>query len=518
MSTKSTKTTESWRYVLIGVMIYTAVCAIVISVLGLSFNDYPREIQAHARQTTLALLILVPPPILYFFVRQMIRNQNLVKGLHALAHTDPVTGLNNRLGFEADLALAFESAARHKKGLALFLFDLDHFKGINDRFGHDAGDVVLNVIGKRLLKLPAIISTARIGGDEFAVLMDAGYWSASDEARAMARDVQNAMRYVYRPIVHRGIKLHIGGSVGMSRYPGDAETQTEMVNHADAALLHAKRNGRGRFVGYDGWLDDKVRRNRNLEKALPVFDRSDELEVVFQPIIDLNSGHLSGAEVLSRWTHNSLGPVSPVEFLSIARESGFGTIIDEEIRAAAFELAAPLLNSGQLSSLSLNTSPLDVSTHDFSERWLRQLETHHIDPRQIWLEVTESERVEDIDLARRNLEALHSHGVRIALDDYGAGYSNIRTLLDLPIDRLKIDRSIVKDLCNEPQLQSVLISMVQLARAIGAEVVAEGVETQSELALVRAAGCHFVQGYYFSPAVSKHDLITRLRTPQFSAA
>lgn len=506
------------RYAVMGVVIYAAVCIIVMSVLSFNLGAYPREVQLHATKTTVALLVLVPPPILYVFVRQIVRNQLLLAELHNLAHTDPVTGLKNRFGLDADLAAALATADTQNSPLALILFDLDHFKGINDRFGHDAGDAVLKVVGKRLSHLPAILSIARIGGDEFAVVVDASYWSDFDDLEAVSRDTEEAMRYVYRRVNHMGRDLHIGGSAGMSRYPVDASTKTEMIHHADAALLDAKRNGRGRLVIYNSRIDERMRRNRQLEKALPVFERSGELEVVFQPIVEMKDGQMAGAEVLARWRHNSLGPVSPIEFLSVARESGFGAAIEEEIRATAFQQAASLLSSGQLCSLSLNTSPLDVSTRGFAERWLQQMENYRIDPSQIWLEVTESDRVEDIGLARKNLEELHAHGVRVALDDYGAGYSNIRTLLDLPIDRLKVDRSIVKDLCEQSQLQSVLVSIVQLARAIGAEVVAEGVETEGQLALVRAAGCGFVQGHYFARALSKQDLLTLLQRKAASAA
>ncbi len=518
MSVRQALGEHGFRYAVLGVAMYAAVCIIVMSVLSFNLIAYPREVQLHAAKTTVALLALVPPPILYFFVRQLVRNQDLVAELRKLAQTDPVTGLKNRFGFDADLAAALETVDTQNCSLALILFDLDHFKGINDRFGHDAGDAVLKVVGKRLSHLPAILSIARIGGDEFAVVVDANYWPDFDDLEAVSRDVEHAMGYVYRPVNHMGRDLHIGGSAGMSRYPFDATTKTEMIHHADAALLDAKRNGRGRLVIYNSRLDEKMRRNRQLEKALPVFERSGELEVVFQPIVAMKTGQMAGAEVLARWKHDSLGPISPVEFLSIARESGFGAAIEEEIRATAFQQAAALLNSGRLSSLSLNTSPLDVSTRGFSERWLQQLETHRIDPRQIWLEVTESDRVEDIGLARKNLDELHAHGVRVALDDYGAGYSNIRTLLDLPIDRLKVDRSIVKDLCEEARLQSVLVSIVHLARAIGAEVVAEGVETEGQLALVRAAGCGFVQGHYFARALSKQDLLMQLQRNAASAA
>lgn len=429
--------------------------------------------------------------------------------LRAMAEADPLTGLKNRAGFDRDMAAALSVSSEEMQSLTLILLDLDDFKGINDRYGHLTGDAVLKRIGKRIERLPHLISVARIGGDEFAILVDNTQWESSDSVEDIRRDMRDCMRYVYRPIESKGMIIDVSGSVGLSRYPQDAAMLKDLNRNASASLLDAKRTGRGTLSIYNSRIDDKMQRRRAIQSDLMSGQYKKDVSVHFQPIVDVSSQKIKSVEALARWHHDALGPLNPELFLTIARDCGLGHEIESHIRALALEHMTDSMKAKHIEAISLNVSPIDLATQGFAESLLQQFAAFDVGTEQVWIEVTETERLTSRETVRANLETLNQAGVRIALDDYGVGYSNIQRLAELPIQRVKIDKSIIGSIETDPKFAGVFRSSVQMARALGADVVAEGVETDGQLEVVNRLGCKRVQGYLFYKPMPARDCIAQ---------
>lgn len=430
--------------------------------------------------------------------------------LRKMAETDSLTQLRNRAGFDRDLTAAQISDDGEARSLSMVLLDLDDFKGINDRYGHQTGDAVLEAIGQRIARLPNLISSARVGGDEFAILVDNATWMASESIQDLKADVRQAMGFVYRPVEYNGLVIHVSGSVGMSQYPKDADSLGDLRRNASASLIDAKRSGRGALSIYDTRIDDLVRRRRIIQSALLSGEYENDLTVCFQPIVELSSQKIKSVEVLARWHHPQLGNLNPEMFLSIARECGLGNDVETRVRSLALAQMAPSLNAGLVDSISINISPVDLATHGCAEALLEQFAAFEVKTSQIWIEVTEAERLSSRTIVKDNLEALNQAGVRIALDDYGVGYSNIQRLAELPIQRIKIDKSIVANIGKDRKYTGVVRSSIQLAWALGADIVAEGVETIEQLRHTKNLGCNLIQGYLFFKPLPASECISHL--------
>ena len=420
-----------------------------------------------------------------------------LRELRNAAETDSLTKLRNRAGFDKDILAAMEDKDGQPSPVTLILFDLDDFKGINDRYGHITGDAVLKRVGHRVARLQSVVSAARVGGDEFAVLVAGTQWTQDATKSQIETDVRAAMDVVYRPINYQGRVINVSGSVGLSRFPKDADNLADLRRNASTSLLDAKRKGRGGLTVYNERINGDVRRRRTILSALISRDYEQDLAVVFQPIVEPRTGKIKSVEALARWPHPELGSLNPIEFLTIARECGLGEEIERRLRAMALSYMSPALRQGHIETLSLNVSPVDLAASGFADSMMEQITRFAVRPEQVWVEVTESERLASLAIATENLNLLSEAGFKIALDDYGVGYSNIQRLAELPIQRVKIDKSIVQNINNNPKYAGVFRSSAQLAKALGAEAVAEGVETEDQLEAIERFGCKLVQGYYF---------------------
>lgn len=460
--------------------------------------------------TLLVAAFVIVLEALFIFLPAQRQVQRGFEKLRTVAESDPLTGLRNRAGFDRDVSAAMSEAGRALQSVTLVLLDLDDFKGINDRHGHLAGDAVLKIVGERLARLPNLVSTARVGGDEFALLVDNAKWEAYHSEAGIEADLRDCMNYVYRPIEHNGLVIDVSGSLGVSQYPDDASNLIDLRRNASAALLDAKRTGRAGLSIFDARIDELVRLKRKIQSALLSGAYERDLSVRFQPIVELSSHTIKSVEALARWSHPELGPLNPEVFLEIARECGLGDKIESRVRALALEQMAPSLNAGSVESISINITPVDLAKPGFADSLLAQFREFNVRTTQIWVEVTETERLTSRDTVQENLEVLSAAGVRIALDDYGVGYSNIQRLAELPIQRVKIDKSIVGNVQHDSKYAGVFRSSVQLARALGADVVAEGVETKDQLAEMKRQGCTFVQGYLFFKPLPAAECIAQL--------
>ncbi|MEV4820750.1 bifunctional diguanylate cyclase/phosphodiesterase [Micromonospora sp. NPDC049274] len=419
-----------------------------------------------------------------------------------LAHTDPLTSLANRRG----LLRALHDGAEAGTPCVLLGLDLDGFKNVNDMRGHDVGDAVLAEVGRRLRgNLRPGDVAARLGGDEFAVLMPARPAEAD-------RVAERLLGVLNRPYDQPEGPVFLSVSIGVAGWAGEPDVEL-LLRHADLALRYAKQRGKNRIERYDAAYDQLLRRRTTLEHELRGAIERDELRLAFQPVASLPSVRPVGAEALLRWRHPELGNIRPDEFIPLAEECGMiATLGAWVLHQACYQLSRWLADGHDV-WVSVNVSPRELHAPEYVVQVAEALRAHHVPPQRLVLEVTEHAVATDLDELIRRLTALRLTGVRIALDDFGAGYSSLGQLRRLPIDILKIDHSLVAEHepvrpvgQDGPAFAPMVDIVMRLGHQLGLEVIAEGVTTPTELAAVVAAGCRFGQGALFGWGVPAEHL------------
>jgi diguanylate cyclase (GGDEF)-like protein len=425
-----------------------------------------------------------------------------------LAHTDPLTGLANRRG----LVRALREPAVRERSRVLVGLDLDGFKNVNDMRGHDVGDAVLAEVGRRLgANLRDGDVAARLGGDEFAVLM----WAKPEEAMVAGKRLLAVLSEPYE--TEEG-SVFLSASVGVADSPVSGDTG-ELMRDADLALRYAKQRGKNRVERYQKRYDELLRRHSVLENELRHAIEREQLRLVFQPVVALPSMRPVGAEALLRWHHPELGAVRPDEFIPVAEESGLIGMIGSWVLDQACRQLAQWLAGGHDIWVSVNLSPKELHAADYAGQVAEVLERYHVPPQRLVLEVTEHAVATDMDELIRRLCELRSTGVRIALDDFGAGYSSLGQLRNLPVDILKIDHALVAEPESRTGTAAPLVDVVvRLGHRLGLEVLAEGIGTQAQRAIVEEAGCRLGQGSLFGWGVPAEHLQAQLETVRSSGA
>ncbi|SBV27446.1 putative bifunctional diguanylate cyclase/phosphodiesterase [Micromonospora krabiensis] len=419
-----------------------------------------------------------------------------------LAHTDPLTGLANRRG----LLRALHRCAEAGSPCVLLGLDLDGFKNVNDMRGHDVGDAVLAEVGQRLRgNLRPGDVAARLGGDEFAVLLHGRPADADRVAERLLGVLGGAYDRPEGPVF-------LSVSIGVAGWAGEPDVEL-LLRHADLALRYAKQRGKNRIERYDVAYDRLLRRRTTLEHELRGAIERDELRLAFQPVASLPSVRPVGAEALLRWHHPELGNVRPDEFIPLAEECGMIAKLGAWVLHQACYQLSRWLADGHDVWVSVNVSPRELHAPEYVVLVADALRAHHVPPQRLVLEVTEHAVATDLDELIRRLAALRLTGVRIALDDFGAGYSSLGQLRRLPIDILKIDHSLVAEHepvrpadRDGPAFAPMVDIVMRLGHQLGLEVIAEGVTTPTELAAVVAAGCRFGQGALFGWGVPAEHL------------
>ncbi|MBI1199920.1 MAG: EAL domain-containing protein [Phenylobacterium sp.] len=407
-----------------------------------------------------------------------------------LAQTDSLTGLVNRGAFTSGLCERLEAARRDGASVALFVIDLNRFKSLNDSLGHHAGDMLLAELGRRLRDgaRPGEL-VARLGGDEFAVVSDV----ADVEGRA-----QELVSALAQPHTIYGRVVMPGGSVGVAEFPRDAQDASDLQRFADMALYRAKAIvGRG-WHRFDAELRAESEHRRTLGDELRRAIPAGEMEPWFQPIVEAMTGRMVGVEVLARWRHPTQGLLAPLAFVPMAEELGLIRQIDEAIFDAACARAAPWVADGLIDTVSCNVSPRDLLDPGFSRKLIQRLAATDLPATALAVEITETFLLSDMGLARRHIERLAARGVQVALDDFGTGYSNLRALMHLPIQTVKLDRSLIYDVGRDARVSKLVASMLHAARSLGVRITAEGVEDEGQALFLRSAGCDRMQGYFFA--------------------
>ncbi|HEY7902152.1 MAG: putative bifunctional diguanylate cyclase/phosphodiesterase [Burkholderiales bacterium] len=423
-----------------------------------------------------------------------------------LAYRDSLTQLPNRALYSARLDAALAVAAAKGMPVAVLLMDLDHFKDVNDTLGHPIGDLILRAVSSRLellLKRPTD-TVARLGGDEFAILMPG---ADAIKAERLAKSVLHALEM---PMTPEGHVVDVRASIGIAVYPEHGSERSTLLRHADAAMYAAKRKNLG-IALWDDRYDEHSKERLSLMSGLRKAVDEDELVLFYQPKVALRGGSELHAEALVRWRHPTRGLVAPVEFIAFAEQTGYIRAITQWVMAHAIAQCAAWRSDDLAMNVSINISARDLVDLELPERVESLLRKYGCAAQWITLEITESAILDDPDHAIDNLRRLHSLGCRLAIDDYGTGYSSLAYLRRLPVHELKIDKTFILGMARDSSDAVIVRSTIDLAHHMGLMVVAEGVEDEATVERLRGLSCDMVQGYLLSRPIAAEDIAAWMR-------
>jgi diguanylate cyclase (GGDEF)-like protein/PAS domain S-box-containing protein len=430
------------------------------------------------------------------------------KRIRYLARIDALTKIPNRMQFQHLLQRAIARARRSKRPLCLFYIDIDHFKEINDTFGHLAGDTTLETVADRLTAgLPEKSVIGRLAGDEFAVIVDGAGADGSpcDKIDTLARSLLDRLA---DPFFVQGHEVFMTASMGIAVYPEDAANVIDLIRNADAALYHAKKSGGNVHAYYEPCMNEAaVERLMTKSKLKRAFER-DELLVHYQPKYDLETGEVYGAEALVRWELPERGLILPSDFIPIAEETNLiieigEWVLDkvcEDFRIWQRSVSSP-------GRVSVNLSLKQLRQPNFTKRIGSILRSYEVSPTSLELEITETTLMENPERTIKLLDQLYALGLHLAIDDFGTGYSSLSALQQFPISTLKIDQSFVRDVATNPDDATLISTIVQMGRNLNMDVVAEGVESEEQLAFLQSIGCAYAQGLLFGDPMSSDNFL-----------
>ncbi len=453
-------------------------------------------------------------PLLSHRVRYMLKGsyttQQLLHSeqrLHHMAYFDDLTELPNRHFFQENLQQMIALAQRKKLKLGVLFLDLDGFKRINDTLGHHLGDLVLQATSERLRKSIRLsdafaqtgmsqnsISLARLGGDEFTALLS--LIERNEDAAIVAERIRINLA---QPLTFGEHELTTTTSIGIAIYPDDGETADDLLKNADLAMYYAKRSGGNMYCYFSSYMMEIAMRKLTMENYLRKAVERNELNLYYQPQLDMDQGSFNGLEVLLRWDNKELGSISPTEFIPLAEETGLILHIGEWVLRQACSQAHIWCNQGiSLSRIAVNVSAVQLLHRGFPALVGTILKETGLDPSLLELELTESALINDVDLVIEILDQLKQVGVQLAIDDFGTGYSSLSRLMNFPIDRLKIDQAFVRNLEQNSDNGAIAAAIIAMAGSMDMKVTAEGVETDVQFDFLKNKCCNEVQGYFLS--------------------
>ena len=425
-----------------------------------------------------------------------------------LASHDSLTKLPNREMFNELLHYAIETSRRHQRRFALLFIDLDRFKVINDSLGHDAGDVLLVEIANRLRRtLRSNDVVARLGGDEFVVVLE-----ETAERSDVERIAEHLLSVLGQPMQLGGHECHTTASIGIALYPADGADVQTLTRNADMAMYLAKEDGKNAFRFFTHEVKTPSIERLMLETALRRALERDQFSLHYQPKVDTATKQITGVEALLRWTHPDLGILPPMQFIPLAEETGLIVPIGRWVLRQACAQNMDWQHRGLPPvSMAVNLSPRQFADERLLQDIDEALAASGMPPSLLQLEVTESMVMRNVPRAVKVLDAIQSRGIRLAIDDFGTGYSSMSLMKQFPIDTIKIDRSFVRDLPRDSEDQAIAQAIINMGKALGMTVVAEGVETAEQEAFLRNHACDEMQGFLFSRAVPPEQLADLLR-------
>ena len=426
--------------------------------------------------------------------------------VRAIAMTDSLTRCHNRRAFQIAVEQISEEADRTLRP-ALFIMDLDRFKQINDTFGHGVGDEVLSTFAERLQTAVAGNGRVfRLGGDEFAILCP------HEPSQAVLEDLALQIRALSdAPIPTQAGDIDFDVSIGIALSDGSDASNEQLYRQADNAAFAAKKVAGSSHLVFNNQIDGQITRQYEVEECLKVAIAKRSIGISFQPQYDLRNGSIVSFEALARWKDPLLGKVSPAEFIQIAEKTRLIEVLDQQIIAVALRNASKWL--GRQQRVSVNVSARTLRTTDFADYVLKHTRRHHLKPEQVEIEITETGLIENWDAAKATVERLRQSGIRIVLDDFGIGYSSLSYLAEFPVQKLKFDRSFLLKAC-EHSNSLIMQSIINLAKQMKVEMVAEGIETREQLNLLRQLKCYHGQGYLLGrpiPAVNMEKFVKSRR-------
>lgn len=424
--------------------------------------------------------------------------------LDFLAHHDPLTHLPNRTLFLDRLGHALRHAQRENHNLAVLFLDLDRFKTINDTLGHPVGDDLLLQAAERMLEsIRSEDTLARLGGDEFVLLLEDN--SAAQQAVVVAHKLLQIFNH---PMVIQDHALTVTVSIGIAVFPHDGKDVDTLLKHADRAMYQAKQQGRNTYQFFSSALTTGAFERLVMENALRGAIARNELLLFYQPQIDLTKRTLAGVEALVRWRHADLGMVSPAQFIPLAEDMGIiGEIGSWVLNEAARQMAEWQAQGFNVPRVSVNLSMQQIDREDLAGQIAAALEKVHVPTGQLELEVTESMIMRQPEQAMHILDNLRKQGILISIDDFGTGYSSLAYLKNLPLDRLKIDQSFVQDIGRDKHGEAIVRVIIALAKNLGLETVAEGVESNEQAQFLETEGCNIAQGFLFARPMPANEIV-----------
>jgi diguanylate cyclase (GGDEF)-like protein len=426
-----------------------------------------------------------------------------------LAFRDHLTGLPNRTLFSEELNKALRAAGMNGGSVCVLMMDLDRFKVVNDTLGHQVGDHVLCEVAERIRGLLAAGQcVARFGGDEFAVLLP----ETLSNARALATQIAHALE---TPILYEGQPLDVGTSIGLSQFPEHGSDVVTLIRNADIAMYTAKRNRSGQAV-YDSGNDSNQQQHLSLLGELRHAVEHHELRLHYQPKMSLQTDTVLEVEALLRWEHPQRGRVAPAEFIPFAEYTGYIRFVTFWVLGEAVAQCSRWAREGMPLRISVNISARDLMNRDLPDQIQALLHEHAVPPDLLCLEITESGFMEDPVYALQVLDRIAGMGLKLSIDDYGTGYSSLSYIMKLPVHELKIDRSFVATMTDDPDLQTIVRSTIDLGHNLGLKVVAEGVEDAAGLQRLKDLGCDQAQGYFVSRPLPAEELALWLRGAGFA--
>jgi len=425
-----------------------------------------------------------------------------------LAQHDVLTGLPNRALLTDRLQQAILTAERNSLHVAILYLDLDRFKFVNDSLGHDTGDALLIEVANRLTtKVREEDTVARTGGDEFTILL------LSSDAQGAAHVAKNLIDSISEPFKINDHELYVTLSVGISLYPENGDNGQTLRQKADTAMYRAKNSGRGQYQFFTEEMQTEMLRRIELENALRFALERNQFALVYQPQVDISTSKIIGCEALIRWKHSEKGYISPVDFIPIAEETGLINTVGDWVLSTATQQLKQWISRGYPDFvMAVNISGVQFSDPKLVTNIENHLKRHDIPAHNLEIEITESIAMKDIELTLKQLNEISTLGVLISLDDFGTGYSSLSYLKKFPINKLKIDQSFIFDMLKDKDSESIVDTVISLAKSLGLESIAEGVETKEHMDSLKSKGCNQIQGYYFSKPIPAEQFIQLLES------
>lgn len=484
--------------ILFGLVILTTVVCLFLSL----------DNRFHPLLPALFSIIILGIIFLYARVlRDITRQKKAEQQLSYQAYHDNLTGLINRSGLEKSLELTIDSARHFQQNFAIFFLDLDNFKNINDSLGHDTGDQLLQIVAKRLKSSTrATDIVARLGGDEFVLIL-----AGLGDAEAAANFAEKIIACLLEPIQIHEHELFISTSMGISFYPTDGNHFETLLKHADLALYQAKQTGKNNYQFCTREISAKIQEKKTFEAILKNAINEDELQLYFQPKLEVATQTITGFETLLRWHNSQYGNFAPQKLIELAQEAKLIIPLSTWVLNTTCAQIKTWQKENNLSiNVAINIAAMQYKQPNFVTSILTVLEETHLAAHHLELEINENLIMQDPDTTLKIVSTLRNHGIQITIDNFGTGYSSLNYLQQFAVDRIKIDKSFIQQITHNTRQESLVKAMIHLAKDFGIHVVAQGVETKEQYDFLKQHGCDEVQGYYISPPIEAEKVLAFL--------